>query len=114
MKMTNEELNTCLYEKMFAEQEQFREKLLGMEPQAVLDRAYEYVIREDLLLSMEYNDLSDKQCKALLKSEKPLADLFEKWENHEGGHMEEIRDVIESHANELIRADFLRSRRDER
>ena len=35
-------------------------------------------MREDLLLSLEYNDLSEKQCRALLKSKTPLADLFEK------------------------------------
>ena len=112
--MTEEELNTQLYERMFEEQERFRSELLGKSPQEVLDSAYAYVMREDLLLSLEYNDLSEKQYRALLKSETPLADLFERWENHEGGHMEEVWDVIESYANEIIREDFLRSRREER
>ena len=34
--MNNEELNTKLYEKMFAEQDTFRDWLLGQEPAAVL------------------------------------------------------------------------------
>ena len=114
MKMTEEELNTLLYERMFEEQERFRDELLGMSPQDILDNAYKYVMREDLLLSLEYNDLSEKQCRAILKSETPLADLFERWENHEGGHMEEVWDVIQRHANEIMREDFLRSRRGER
>ncbi len=46
-----------------------------------------------------------------MKSETPLADLFERWENHEGGHMEEVWIMVENHANEIIREDFLRSRR---
>lgn len=112
--MTEEELNALLYERMFEEQERFRDELLGMSPQDILDNAYKYVMREDLLFSLEYNDLSEKQCRALLKSETPLADLFERWENHEGGHMEEVWDVIQYHANEIMREDFLRSRREER
>lgn len=107
---TNEELNTALYEKLFEEQEGFRGELLGMAPQEILDRAYEFVVREDILLAMEYNDLSDRQCKALLSSEAPLSELFGAWERHEGCHMEEIRDVIESHANKLIREKFLKDR----
>ena len=51
--MTVEELNTELYERMFEEQERFRSELLGKSPQEVLDHAYEYVMREDLLLSQE-------------------------------------------------------------
>ena len=112
--MTVEELNTKLYERMFEEQEQFRSELLGKSPQEVLDHAYEYVMREDLLLSLEYNDLSEKQCQALLKSRTPLADLFEQWEKHKDGHMSEVWAVVESHANEIIREDFLRSRKDAR
>lgn len=112
--MTVEELNTILYKRMFEEQEHFRLELLGKNPQEVLDLAYEYVMREDLLLSLEYNDLSEKQCQALLKSRTPLADLFEQWEKHKNGHMSEVWDVVESHANEIIREDFLRSRKDAR
>ena len=70
--MTNEELNTKLYEKMFAEQEQFRDWLLSQPPAEVLNHAYEYTVREDILVSLEYNDLEDSQARALLKSGKPL------------------------------------------
>ena len=65
--------------------------------------AYELVIREDILLSMEENDLTFEQAKALLKSDHPLGDLFLKWERSESGHMAEIRELIESHADALIR-----------
>ena len=46
--MTNEELNTRLYEKMFAEQEQFRDWLLSQPPAEILNHAYEYTVREDI------------------------------------------------------------------
>lgn len=101
--MTNEELNTALYQKMFDEQERFKDELRNASPQEIMLNAYELVIREDILLSMEENDLSNAQAKALLKSEHPLSDLFNKWENHESRHMEEILDIIECHADDLIR-----------
>ena len=54
--MTNEERNTALYQKMFAEQEKFRDWLKGQPPEEVLNHAYEYTIREDILMSLEYHD----------------------------------------------------------
>ena len=45
--MTNEELNTALYQKMFAEQEKYRDRLLSMSPEEILHHSYEYTVRED-------------------------------------------------------------------
>ena len=112
--MNAEELNTQLYQKLFEEQKQFRSKLLGMKPQEILDNAYEYVIREDMLISLEYNDLTEKQCKTLLKTLTPLAKMFAKWENDEGDHMEEILSVIKAYADEKALADYLTSKKDAR
>ena len=85
--MTNEELNTRLYEKMFAEQEQFRDWLLSQPPAEILNHAYEYTVREDILMSLEYHDLEDSQARALLKSDKPLKQIFERWENQETSYI---------------------------
>ena len=74
--MTNDELNTALYEKMFAEQETYRAWLLYQPTEEILNQTYEYTVREDILLSMEYNDLPDAHAKALLKSPTPLADIL--------------------------------------
>jgi len=54
--MTNEQLNTALYKKMFAEQEKYRNWLLTQSPEEILNHSYEYNIREDILLSFENND----------------------------------------------------------
>lgn len=109
MKMTNEELNTKLYKKMFAEQEKYREWLLLQPPEEILNHTFEYTMREDILLSVEYNDLSDKQCKALLKSPCPLADIFKDWEKRETDHMADIWDTVECRANAVIRQDFAKA-----
>ena len=112
--MTTVELNTELYQKMYEEQERFKEELRNVSPQEVMLNAYELVIREDILLYMEEHDLSDAQAKALLKSEHPLNDIFEEWENHEGQHMHEIGETIEGHANELIRENKAKTDKDSR
>lgn len=94
MKMSNEELNTKLYEKMFVEQEKYREWLLSQPSEEIINHTYEYTMREDILLSVEYNDLSDKQCKALLKSPSPLADIFKDWEKRETDHISPVSVLI--------------------
>ena len=68
----------------------------------------EYTMREDIVLALEEYDLSDKQCKALLKSPCPLSDVFKDFEKRETDHMENIRDTIECRANAVIRQDFVR------
>ena len=82
--MTNEELNTELYKKLFSEQERFKEWLLTQQSSEILNHAYEYVMREDIILAMEYHDLTDEQVKALLASPSPLADIFRDFEKIEG------------------------------
>ena len=46
--MTNAELNTALYQKMFAEQETYREWLLSQPSEDILNHTYEYTVREDI------------------------------------------------------------------
>lgn len=50
--MTNAELNTALYQKMFAEQETYWEWLLSPPSEEILNHTYEYTVREDILLSI--------------------------------------------------------------
>ena len=111
---TGSELNTELYQKMFAEQEQYKAKLLTMTPQEILEQAYEYVAREDILLSLEYSDLSAKQAQALLGTDTPLADVFAKWEKRETDYMADIWDTVENRANELLRQSFVAAQQESR
>ena len=112
--MTNEELNTRLYEKMAAEQTRYRDWLLTLPPAELLQHAYEYSVREDIVMCMEELNLPDKQAKALIEAKTPVADIFKSWERRETGYMDQVRDTLESKANEIIRADFIKARREER
>ena len=66
MKMTPNDLNTALYEKMAAEQDRFRDWLKGQPPEEVLHHAYEYTVREDIVMAMEELELTGTQAQALL------------------------------------------------
>lgn len=101
--MTNEELNTKIYEKLFDEQQTFRDWLTGQSPEEILNHAYEYTAREDIVLAMEYHDLSDDQCKALLSSPAPLDEIFHYFEKVEGDHMDVIWESIENRADDIVK-----------
>lgn len=104
MSAVNEELNMKVYEKLFDEQEKFKEWLLTQPPEEILNHAYEYTVRQDIVLAMEYHDLSDDQCRALLSSPAPLDEICRDFEQIEGDHMDVIRGCIETRANDIIEA----------
>ena len=93
MKMNNEELNTALYQKMEREQDKYRKWLVQCPPEEILSHAYEYVVREDILMSMEELNLM-----ALLKQRGPLDDVFKDFSKLETDYMETVRGAIESFA----------------
>ena len=112
--MNNEDLNAAVYNHMLAEQEDYRVWLLDQPPEEILNHAYEYTVREDILMAMEEATRSNKQCWALLKLESPIADIFKDFQKRETDHMDNIRDTIECRANAIIRRDFIRQQQDAR
>lgn len=101
--MNNEQLNTALYEKLFEEQQKYRNWLKGQPPETILNHAYEYTIREDLLLSLEYHDLTDAQAKIMLESRDAMDSLFREFEKMETGYMESIWECVEHRADTLLK-----------
>ena len=113
--MTNVMLNTQLYQKMYAEQEQYKAYLLTLPPAEILHHASEYICRENILMAMENNDLSNALAKALLKSSTPLTDVYNKYASWEHGRQqEEIWNAVETRSSEVLRAEFAASQRAER
>ena len=107
-------LTLTLYQRMSAEQEQYRNWLLGQPPGVILDHAAEYTVREDIVMEMEELELTDAQTKALLKSKTPLADVYKEWNKTETHHMDDVRDVIEARTDAVIRAEKVKGQREER
>ncbi len=104
MDMDMVQTNMALYQKMFAEQEKFRDWLVTLPPEEILHHAYEYIVREDILMAHENNDLTATQAAALFESREPLADIFRKYEHTDSDYMETIWNCIEERADELLYA----------
>lgn len=102
--MEPNDLNMALYEKMYEEQEKYRDWLKSQPPEEVLNHAYEYTVREDIVMCMEELELTDAQAKALLDSPSPLADVYRYFEKLETGYMDVIRDSIENRADDVCKA----------
>ena len=48
--MSETDCNARLYEKMKAEQDKYRDRLLHQEPSEILNHTYEYTMREDIVM----------------------------------------------------------------
>lgn len=90
-----------LYEKARQEQDAFRDELLTRRPEEILDKAWEYLVREDILVAMEYNELDDEQAQALLELPDTMSDLCGTIMEKDTRQQEVIWHEIEQRANAL-------------
>ena len=109
---TEEELNAELYEKVSTEFEEYKNNLLMLSQEQLLEHAYAYAVRADIVLAIETGQLHARQAQSLLKADNALDEIFSKWEDFENNHMEQIRTVIECKANEISRAEFVKEVRE--
>ena len=96
--MTQEERMTALYKKMAAEQDRYRDWLMGQAPEEILNHAYEFTVRENIVMTIEDMELTAEQAEALLASPFPLTDICKDVEKIETGYMDIIRDTIKERA----------------
>lgn len=101
--MTNIELNNILYQKFASEQERYRDWLITLPPEDILTHAYEFAMREDILLALENTNLPTRQCIAFLKARSPLSDVFKHFKKQETDHMIDIQYSLEHCAVHLPR-----------
>ena len=92
-------LNDKLYERAAAEQEGFIEKLKSLPASKIIEAAYEYVMREDILMIFENRNFSDKEAKALLKFNAPIAACYDNWLKADCSHMEMLTDTMKDLAS---------------
>lgn len=98
-----ERLNTALYKKMFAAQEKYRAWLLSLPSEEILNHAYEYTMREDIVLSLEDEDIGAKRAVALLMLPDPLSATYHEYEKMESTHMKDIFSAVEQCADGEIK-----------
>lgn len=108
--MTNEEMHTALYERFSAEQDNYKTWLLKQPPKEILNHAYEYTVREDILMTMENIELCPEQAAALLWKGTTLNDLYRSFTKIETGYMEILSETVENTAKDILKeAEALRS-----
>ena len=95
-------INDKLYQKMQEEQAEYRAWLLTLPANKVLTHAYDYVLRANILITMEYNDLPDEQAAALLQSKQPLKELFEMWRDRDGIPADAFLDAVQEYVSGKI------------
>ena len=97
-----ENMNHQLYEEMSADQEKYRDWLTSQPPEEILNHAYEYSVREDILMAVEDMSLPADKVQALLSSNAPLDEIYNDFSQIEGDHMDIIRGCIETRANDIL------------
>ena len=103
---TAEELNAELYEKVSAEFEEYKNNLLMMSPEQMLEHAYAYAVRSDIVIAIECGSIHARQAQSLLKADNTLDEIFGKWEDFEKNPMETIRAASECKANQISREEY--------
>lgn len=101
--MDAEKLIAALHEKMSAEQDKFRAWLVAQPPEEILNHTMEFSTREDILMAMDFIELTEAQVSALLESPAPLADVYKNWSNMDFNVMDNIVSAIEDRADTVIR-----------
>ena len=99
----NEDTFEALWEKAAKEQSDYIEHLKTLPPEQIIDRAYEKVMRDDILITFEDDSLSDKQVEALAKLDYPLSVCYDEWQKTDVTYMDRLRDVVDDVANDLIK-----------
>lgn len=102
--MDQEARMSQLYDKMAAEQAKYRGWLLEQSPEKIVSHAYEYAMREDILMAMGEMELQPEQAEVLLASASPLDDVYQVFSKMETPHMDTIRESIETQADALLLA----------
>lgn len=99
-------LQEQLCEKMRVEQSAYCLWLTAQPPEEILHHAYEYSVREDIILATEEMNLTPAQVRALLKSPAPLADLYKDFSKLETDYMSIVAQCIEDRADDLLKREM--------
>ena len=102
--MKQVEMNTQLYEKLAAEQAKYRDWLMGQPPEEILNHAYEYVVREDILAAAELMDMPQAQAAALLAVPSPMEAIYGEWKDRKSPDLDPILDCFSDRAYATLQA----------
>ena len=96
-------MSLALYEKLVQEQEQYAEGWKTQPPDVILKHAYEYAVREDIVLLLEYNEPTEQEARALLQEQNVIEKVLQLWEEKETSYMQELWQTMEQYAEDQLR-----------
>ncbi len=97
------EKENVFYQKVAEEQKKYRDWLLNQSSEDVLHHAYEYAMREDILMRLETLTLTEEQIDVLLSVRDPLENIYKMFDKIETDHMDTIGYCIENFADALLK-----------
>lgn len=101
--MTKDQLEDKLYERMSAENKAFLEDMKTKPADEIISHAYEIACRDNFLMLFEdETPLNQRQLEVLLEFDYPLSALYEDWLNRDTDEMEQMRDSLESCADDIL------------
>jgi hypothetical protein len=103
MKMMKEHLKKKLVDKAIREQENYIEELKKLPPEKILEKAYEKVMRDDLIIAFEYTLLSDEQLTALIETDYPLSACFDAWQKTDETYMDRLMQIVDNYSEKLVK-----------
>lgn len=101
--MTHDELETKVYDKMSAEYDELIDGLKQMMSQDIIDNAYQIVMKQDILFSMENHFLNQTQLQMLLELENPLDDLYQNWLLGDCPYMDALEESTQDYLNNRLK-----------
>lgn len=102
--MNERETNIILRRKVRTEFSLFRKKLLSQNPQYVLDHAYEYATKADMLTLINETEFTTEEARAMLTKPKVLDALFNEYGNHSSNSMDVLVSFMKDKAEEFAAA----------
>lgn len=92
-----------LYDKVQAEYDTFIKELKQMTPEQVIEKAYEKVIKEDLVTEIQNGNLNQVEAKALYREKYPLDRLYQEWLETDVSYMDLLKDTIDDTAKKAVK-----------
>ena len=101
--MTDKNYNELLLKRVRQENKEFIEELEKLPAHEALSRAYEKVIKEDLVCTIGEGTLTQTEVRALLRLKYPLDALYSEWLHNDLSYNDMLRDTIKERATSAVR-----------
>ena len=101
--MNEPNYNDLLYEKAQKEYDDLIAELKELPSEQVIERAYEKVIKENILCILEESHRDQKEAKALYLEKYPLDRIYQDWLKSDISETAMLRDSIDDTAKDVVK-----------